>query len=150
MNDSQLFDENHFTTALQFQVVNGNETVQNNKSLSESKEDCYFSEDGSYFNDCQSLVEHKSDANRLPQVIPSIRCLLTGVDNSSKRFKCHRRTKCEEVKFIVPVLRKKSVGEGRDSYGITFETTSVACVRTVPSSCIRSKTGHRVFFDGPS
>ncbi|GBL92375.1 hypothetical protein AVEN_174674-1 [Araneus ventricosus] len=150
MNGSQLFDENHFIIALQFQVVTGNETVQNSKSLSASKEEFYFSEDSSYFYDCQSLVEHKSEANRLPQVMPSVRCLQTGIDNSSKRFKCHRRIKCEEVKLIVPVLREKSVGEGRGSYGITFETTSVACVRTVPPPCMRSKTGHRVFFDGPS
>ncbi|GBO20637.1 hypothetical protein AVEN_26799-1 [Araneus ventricosus] len=54
MKGSQVFDENHSTTALQFHEVNGIETVQKSKPHSTSKEEDYYSEDSSYFDDFQS------------------------------------------------------------------------------------------------
>ncbi|GBL92382.1 hypothetical protein AVEN_174678-1 [Araneus ventricosus] len=131
MDGSHLFHENHSTAALQVQEVNVIQTMMNSNARSASRDDCYSIEERTYFDDFQSLVEEKFDANRLPQVRSTVRCLKTERNDSWKKRRYLRRTKCDEIKIQMPVLRKKCVGGERGNYAVTFETTSVACVRTV-------------------
>ncbi|KAF8783219.1 hypothetical protein HNY73_013413 [Argiope bruennichi] len=105
--------------------------------------------DSIHFLDCPFELEKKYDENRLPQVISSIKCQQMR-EKGSKNIRHRRHTQCEEVKLQVPVLRKNSCVEGRENYSLVWETASVACIRTVRSSRIRSKTAHKIPFDVPS
>lgn len=147
---SHLFAKNHPISSMQFEDLSGNETVEESNAPSPSKEDCYSSDESTNFEDCKYLVEDMLDANRLPQVISTVTCLQRGGNVSSKKLRFHRHTKCEEVTLEIPVLKKKSGGEGRGNYAVAFETTSVACVRTVRRSRIRSTSAHRIILDVPS
>lgn len=106
-----------------------------------SKRDCYFREERQKFEDCQYQVADTYDANRVPQVMPTVRCIQRK-DGFSRRIRFYQRTKCEEVRIQVPVLKKNGV-----NYKYAFETLSVACVRTALPSKIKTKTGYTVSFD---
>ncbi|KAF8789226.1 hypothetical protein HNY73_007181 [Argiope bruennichi] len=145
---SHILEENHSAATLQFPEINGTEKLDLGYNPLPSKEDCYSSEESPRFDHCLYEVKNQNDPNRLPQTMPTVRCLHNR-DVISKKLRARECTHCEEVKLQVPVLRKKNDGEGGDSYAVAFETTTVACIRTVRTSRIRSKTGHRTTFESP-
>lgn len=136
--------------SLQFEDLNVIETAVDGGTRFQSKVDCYSRDESTHFEDCQYVVKDIFDPNRLPQVIPTVTCLQKEGHISPEKFRSHGHTKCEEVKLQLPVLRKFSGVEGRGNYTVEFETVSVACLRTVRRSRIRSRTVHRIFPEVPS
>ncbi|CAL1268318.1 unnamed protein product [Larinioides sclopetarius] len=149
MDATSFFAKNRSTSSMHFESRNSNEMVESIDARLTSKEDCFSSEKSPNFEDCRYVVQDRFDADRLPQVISTITCLPTR-DASQKSLRLLKQTKCEEVKVQYPVLKKQRDDEGRVSFVVAFETTSLACVRTVRRSRIRSRSAHRIFPDVPS
>ncbi|GBN53248.1 hypothetical protein AVEN_141559-1 [Araneus ventricosus] len=149
MDASRLFDVKPQNAARLLPEGNFTDSFKISNKLATYDRECDSMEASNNFFDCPFREEKIYDENRLPQVMSTVRCLQT-IETYSKKIRHGRRTQCEEVRLQVPVLRKNSCVEGQENYSLVWETASVACIRTVRASRLRSKPVHRISFDALS
>lgn len=89
---------------------------------------------------CFSKIEYDFQIDRIPQVLPQIRC--RSLLPSWTIYKRHMRMTCEEVKYLIPVMYLTGQHGQTSQFESIFNNVSVGCIKSVaafPQSLVLEK-----------